>query len=272
MNRMWDKNDIIKLIEEYAPGFDPSEIPSGTIADVLGLDADGDAVKGSLDGKYVKIVDPIPLNTPLSDEQLNNLVQGCFVNGVMAGNLFNPVIFPAAENGTGGKWGIMFARPYPVGTHFLCLTYKYNQTTKHLSIGDYYPFTFYAHGLAIQDKKLPAYPANNASKVFACVNGTLTWKNPLFLHTIVFDVGLGQTFTIRLMSDSDTPCAVDGVSGNFAIADATFVNPVNMGSVVIIPFGANQITPDIYAFDSATGAFTDNITLASVTSDTVTLL
>ena len=175
MNRMWDKNDIIKLIEEYASGFDPSEIPEGVIDAVLGLNADGEAVKGNLDGKYVKIVDPIPLHTPLTDEQLDNIVQGCFVNGVMGGNMFNPVIFPAAEDGVGGKWGIMFARPYPLGTHFLCRVYHYNQSTKHLSFLNYFPFTFYMNGLAIQGEQLPTNPSNGSYKAFAFINNQLSW-------------------------------------------------------------------------------------------------
>ena len=103
-------------------------------------------------------------------------------------------------------------------------------------------------------------------------DGTLGWQegNGLYLHTIVFDIGLGQSFTIRIISDSATACAKDTTTGNFGIAGATFINRANMDNIVLRPFGANQFNPDVYAFDTETGTFSDQFTLVDVTSDTVT--
>ena len=133
MNRMWDKNDIIKLIEEYASGFDPSEIPEGVIDAVLGLNADGEAVKGNLDGKYVRKI-PAPVSTVLTEAEYEAFKAGTFINGTFAG-FVNPQLFPCGEDSTGTNLvGLLIAHYIgsnkPAGAIY---SYKIDKSTRQFS-------------------------------------------------------------------------------------------------------------------------------------------
>ena len=81
MKRMWDVNELIKLIRENR--LDPSTIQSGDIPQdgVLGISADNEVVKCDLFGKYVRIVNASDIPSPLTQEWIDIFKEGCFVNG-----------------------------------------------------------------------------------------------------------------------------------------------------------------------------------------------
>lgn len=284
MKRMVTDEQIIELIKKYAPGFDPSTIEAGDIPQdaVLGIE-DGEIVKGNLFGKYVRIMNA-PASTTLTEDQVKIFKEGVFVQGWFLG-LLNPIFFPCVTVAAGSTIrGLLIGTD---GTNEKISEYAINASNKISIVIDLFSTFPAANYIAIgrpvnmaisklSNKAFPAYPnaAQQSGKRYHFIldDGALTWHegNGLYLHSIVFDVGQGNTFTIRLISDSATTCALDAGTGNFTIPDSTFIQPANMGNVVIVPLDANKFAPDIYAFDSATGAFTDNITLASVTSDTVT--
>lgn len=180
-------------IQEYAPGFDPSKIPAGTIADILGLDADGDAVKGNLFGKYARVLTP-PGSTTLTDDYIEAITGGAFMNGVFL-SLTNSLYYPAIKiDEWGGYFGIVEGN---AGGDLTMTTYKINTTTKVISLNPstlssslvkFDPYlgritlrhAIFTDLISVNGKNVPAYPANTDSKVFACVNGTLRWiENPL---------------------------------------------------------------------------------------------
>lgn len=99
MKRMWDINELIRLINEYAPGFDPSAIENGTIADILGLDSDGGVVKGNLFGKYVRIVDSADFAAMDNTAKRTLFREGFFVSGTISGS-YNPIFLPATGVGS----------------------------------------------------------------------------------------------------------------------------------------------------------------------------
>lgn len=278
MKRMVTEEEIIKLIEEHAAPLDPSKIPDGDVSqtEIIGVDENDELVKGSLFGKYVRIITP-PESTTLTEAQFELFKGGVFVNGTFLG-VENPVFTPATLI-EGSYFGIII-HGNKLGVYYI------NPDTRQIAKQDQLHFNNGVLNITSQNlgvgvsgfvnfrgKTIPSYKTSTKRWTFIQeIGGDLTWRegNGLYLHTVVFDVGAGQSFTIRLISDSSTTCALDAGTGNFTIPGSTFIQPANMGNVVIVPLDANKFAPDIYAFDSATGAFTDNITLASVTSDTVT--
>ena len=283
MNRMFTKQEIIDLIEEHAPGFDPSAIEEGNIPQdaVLGIE-DGEVVKGSLQGKYVEIMPP-PESSTLTEEEQEKVKDGVFIEGDYA-NLKNPLFFPSGILSAGDRYfGVVCGTDLSdyEKNPLIFKSYMLGNASRLLGIGvDLFSIDPQGErvkilkGLEIYGKGFPNYPNNASGKTFHFTldDNSVTWHegNGLYLHTIVFDVGLSNTFTLRFISDSSSACELDTVNGNFHIPNATFIQPANMGNVVIVPLDANHFAPDIYAFNSTAGTFSDNITLASVTSDTVT--
>lgn len=272
MKRMVTAEEIIDLIKEH--GATPEQI--------------AEIVEELVTGHYVQVIDA-PESTTLTEEEFERVKEGVFVNGNFLG-LQNPVFYPAQKTGETTWKGIIMGTDTGAYHTFYVREYLVNSSrvisftsegSISLAIGTNAGGpstlgnsgkTFRAWLNTINNKALPNYPANTGRFTYKFINGTLTWQegNGLYLHSVVFDVSMGQSFTIRLISDSPDTCAVDSVSGNFTIPNATFIQPANMGHVVIRPFNETQFYPDIYAFDNTAGTFSDLITLASVTSDTVT--
>lgn len=61
MKRMYSREELIALIQEHAPKFDPSTIESGTMSDIVGLNSDGELVKNEISSGT--IVDALGLDS-----------------------------------------------------------------------------------------------------------------------------------------------------------------------------------------------------------------
>ena len=135
--------------------------------------------------------------------------------------------------------------------------------------------TIKASTLNVRGKDVPNYPSVQSGKSFHFVldNETLAWRegNGLYLHTVAFTVsGSSGNITLTILSDSATPIAFDADTGNIVAENSSFIQFANCGNFVFTRFGANGFNPAIYEFDTATGTFSNAITLATVDSDTVT--
>ena len=176
MNRMYSKEELIALIQQYAPGFDPSEIETGTIApdSIIGLDSDGDMVKGNLDGKYVKIIAP-PESTTLTDAQIELFKNGIFINGTFLG-LKNPQFFPCDTGYCG--WVISNAAIYPYAFNDHTIVIR-NWGRIILDPGDDAIETQafkISNALKIFGKSFPSYPNDDVhTYTLKLVAGVLTW-------------------------------------------------------------------------------------------------
>ena len=282
--------------EETDGEFVSETIYTATIYNVYGkniaIDAEGDATitdymegldPSDLYGKFVRIIDA-PTSTTLTDDLLEIFKEGVFVQGNFL-NMKNPLFFPAqvAYSDPTGFQGICIGVEHrgELGHEGTALHFYEINSSKAISkrntalFFDHNQSLLISSNLIIYEKTYPSYPTNQTDKKYHFVlnNRNLRWQegNGLYLHTITFNVSGGSdTFVIRIVSDSATACALDSVSGNFVIAGATCLVPSNMGNAVLTPFDANGFNPDIHLFDSATGAYSTAVTLASVESDVIT--
>ena len=130
MKRMYDEKEIEELIEEYAPGFDPSTIEEGTIAEVLGLDSLGALVKNTLNGKYVRIINA-PSSDTLSESEFEGFKEGIFIKGEYEG-LKNPIVGPASLLYDNAYHGTMIG-PTISANAATILAYTINKTTRNVT-------------------------------------------------------------------------------------------------------------------------------------------
>lgn len=275
--------------EETDGEFVPEPIYTATIYNVYGkniaIDAEGVASvtdftaypdMDALYGVFVRIINA-PTSTTLTDEQVDIIKEGVFVNGDFLG-LHNPVLCPGHADGY-FIYGTLIGEN-SIQSYTIFKPYERNlierKTQNYISWGATWNSLRVIVGgnFTINEKYYPTtYPASK-KKHFLMYDGGIDVKwhegNGLYLHTITFNVSGGTTFVIRIVSDSNTACALDSVSGNFVIAGATCLIPSNMGNAVLTPFDANGFNPDIHLFDSATGAYSTAVTLASVESDVIT--
>lgn len=285
MKKMYSEE---QLAEIASGALDPTSIPEGEIVDdgIVGINEDNELVKGSLFGKYVRVIDA-PEDGKFSQEEITSIKEGVFVNGRL-GNVFNPLLFPPYVYSVNEIRGVMISAVYGA-TGLEVLGYSIDTTTGAFSYGpSFVSFNLFGSSSnytmrlnyvsqisgKVTDRFLPTYPSETANKNYHPVlsNGTLVWEegNGLYLHTIVFNVSGGTTVTIKLVSDSNVGCVKDPISSNFVISGASCLIPSNMGSFVLTPFNENGFNPDIHAFNATTGAYSDLITLDSVASDTIT--
>lgn len=191
MKRMWSYEELAKLIEELAPGFDPSSIESGNVPQdaVVGVNGDGELVKGDLFGKYVKIIEA-PTSTTLTDGQYADIIGGTFINGTFLG-VTNPAFMPAELSGT-KYYGLCFGS---TSTYRSALwLYEVNGETKviRLGVNAVTPILWFQGGTIhigdagsngtqianltkLNDKFIPNYPASTGTFTLKCVDGVLTW-------------------------------------------------------------------------------------------------
>lgn len=169
MKKMYSEEQLA----EIAGGqLDPSEIPSGEIVDdgIVGINEDDKLVKGSLFGKYVRIINASDLSSPLTAEQVEILKQGVFVNGNYAG-FINPVIFP-------------FERTYSTGFimgrggdgHSKISVYNITSSNVFQILVDRF-ISYYNYRQWLFGNQYPSLPQDQTDKTYALklVNGTLTW-------------------------------------------------------------------------------------------------
>ena len=165
MRKMYSENQIIELIQKFAPEVTPEDIQK--------MFNDGDV---SLDGKYVKVIDA-PSSTNLTDEQIALFEEGVFINGTYL-SLLNPVFFPAYSS-EGSARGIAIGNTSG-GNTFVIKGYYINKSNKTISTpsGNPLVISVTSNNSSItnfNNKSVPAYPSPTGTFVLKSVNGTLTW-------------------------------------------------------------------------------------------------
>ena len=161
MRKMFSKGQIKELVQQA--------INSGDID-----------VATELIGKYVRIMDA-PSSTTLSNEQVNQIIEGVFINGSFLG-LSNPVLFPAQYNEGGNdyrgyltsidQYGRMLIKTYNINSS------KVISTTEAIVISPTGQTTIANLG-SVNSKSIPSYPSSTGSFTLKCVDGVLTWVEDL---------------------------------------------------------------------------------------------
>lgn len=196
MRHMFSKEQLIKLIQQYAQEITPeaieeilSALESGTLASLIGLDAENGLVKQGvmemLAGKAVRIM-PAPTSTTLTAEQILQIHDGAFIDGNFLG-FYNPIIFPTGEYGDKNYGMIMGRTNYgaDIKVYFIGadnVISIYGDSYLHFDMG-YSKLILYnselTQGVRIKGKDLPNYPSSSAIRQFICRKGTLAWYEPV---------------------------------------------------------------------------------------------
>ena len=148
MRRMYSKNQIEAIIQKA--------INSGDIDTAT-----------ALIGKYVRIMEA-PSSTTLNDEQIEQILEGCFIEGTFL-SLINPVFLPVGGETENVYYGLIL---HGSGTSAYYITKATKAITK-------YPATTGRWELSnisnVNGKSIPSYPASTGTFVLKCVDGVLTW-------------------------------------------------------------------------------------------------
>lgn len=237
MKRMHTEKEIEAIAEEAGGGFDPAVIPEGEITQggIIGVNADGEAVKGDLFGKYVRITNA-PSSHILTDQEFEAFKDGTFIKGVLFG-LYNPVIYPFGEAEDGNYYGFAMGIDDTFKVKTVLRGYAINKTTKQLSakkifidcLNNTNSMNIYGEPLSINGKVFPNYPWPWDDKSFTLkmVNGTLTWTEGigLYLHNLTFTDSTNATRYLSVITDSRTPFEIVSGTGPTLIqcANASFI-------------------------------------------------
>lgn len=153
MRRMYSENQLIKEIQENSMSQED--------------------VEEMVVGKYVKII-PAPESTTLSDDQINDIIKGTFLNANFL-NLINPVFFPARSvSGDAFYQGIVIA--YQSAGSPIIGMYQINRTSKVIQIMSASTKVINLNSIeSFNGKSVPAYPSSTGVFVLKCDNGTLKW-------------------------------------------------------------------------------------------------
>lgn len=110
---------------------------------------------------------PAPQSTTLTDEEVEEIKLGVFIEGTIAG-FNNPILLPSGES-ENSYYGMLL---YGNGI----ASYYINKATKGFNI---YSASQGRNNLnsvsTINGKTLPQYPSNTGTFVLKCIDGTLTW-------------------------------------------------------------------------------------------------
>ena len=126
-------------------------------------------VKPILDTHYVKIL-PAPESTTLTDEQIDMIKGGTFVEGEFIG-FKNPVLLPPRETEE-YLVGIIMG-DFESGSVNAITTYRITKATKVIQASS---GSFNIAQLSyVNGKRIPDYPASTGTFVLKSVDGVLTW-------------------------------------------------------------------------------------------------
>ena len=146
MRRMFSKEQLIKLIQD-------NSLSQEEVVELLV-------------GKYVRIMEA-PESTTLTDEQIDQIKEGVFINGTFL-TLKNPVLFPPFEVSSTLRGMIM--SQVNIGVYEINLSTKVisyvAESTQRVGLSSVY---------SLNGKPIPAYPSSSGTFILKCVNGTLTW-------------------------------------------------------------------------------------------------
>jgi len=159
---MFSENQLEELIKKYAPEIKPEDIQ-----DMF------DEGEVSLGGKYVRIMGA-PTSTTLTNEQVEQIQEGVFINGNFLGYK-NPILLPFGTQSYNVNYGIIIGVDTSTGRITEFATY-YIDSDKKITKGNVFlSMNGYNSKMNIQGKQIPAYPSDTGTFTLKMVNGTLTW-------------------------------------------------------------------------------------------------
>lgn len=219
----------VKVDDVYA---NAAKIAAGNVPQdgVLGIDANNNIVKGSLFGKYVRIIEP-PTSDTLTEEEYEIIKEGVFMRGIYL-NYKNPLFTPGYEEIAGGAYalvGLVLSVHESAGQREAIIGhYSISQSTRKITITKMLIFsgrygslqlvaspTIIDSNFRLYGKAVPAYPtsAQQAGKNFhyALNNGSLAWQEQLYGPSVtdnsiteltyekisVINVAADRTFTLK---------------------------------------------------------------------------
>lgn len=214
---------IIELIQKYAPKGDT--LPSVT-------SADNEKVLEVLNGawgtgrKKVNVMNA-PSSTTLTDEQVTQIIHGCFINGISLG-YHNPVFFPAVNSqegvmaGEGNVAAGLDFRNYTIDSSTKVISLRPTSTGV-LSINKIQGVLLDGK-VEIKGKQLPSYSADTAVGQFICRKGRLEWYVPVAQDnitsgdTIALDSSLGKALIDHLEVEiNGFRARYEYTSGNYVV-------------------------------------------------------
>lgn len=148
MRKMFSKNQIKDIIQKA--------INSGDIDTAT-----------SLIGKYVRIMEA-PSSTTLNDEQIEQILEGCFIEGTFL-SLINPVFLPVGGETENVYYGLIL---HGSGTSAYYITKSTKAITKYPNTTGRWELSNISN---VNGKSIPSYPANTGTFTLKCVDGVLTW-------------------------------------------------------------------------------------------------
>lgn len=193
MRRMYSENQLIALIEQYGGQVTPEDIQE--------MFDDG---KVSLDGKYVKVIVAPSDNKNLTDDEVNNIKGGCFINGSFLGYR-NPVIFPYRSFVGGAFTGMIIGQADYNSSCFIRIYYMSKVNNKwEISLYGTPQIEIFPNSIKIMGKEYPSYPSNSTVGHFIWRKGVLQWYTPTAQDgitsgdTIAVDSNLGKALIDHL--------------------------------------------------------------------------
>ena len=126
----------------------------------------GDAVKQLLVGSYVRIMNA-PASTTLTEDELNQVLEGCFVEGTFL-TIKNPVFMPPRDEGTNYR-GVVLGEDKVGAYNIVKSTGVITLLSSSVGVVELQSMR------SINGKSIPSYPASTGTFVLKCIDGVLTW-------------------------------------------------------------------------------------------------
>lgn len=122
--------------------------------------------KTEADLKYFKHISA-PASTTLTDEEINQIIKGCIIDGSFL-TFSNVVIFPPSEESS-------LYRGFFIAQNNLGM-YQIVKSTKQITLASSSSQFIYLRSVySFNGKPVPAFPSSSGTFVLKCVDGILTW-------------------------------------------------------------------------------------------------
>lgn len=137
-------------------------------------------------GKKVNVIDA-PTSTTLTDDQINIIKEGIFINGIFLG-YHNPILTPSFSQDEDQPYmGFIIGKTNETYSRSVITQYSINRSTKEISVQSSYGIISMGYRRLedrniqisylgkVNGKEIPSYPANTGTFTLKCVDGVLTW-------------------------------------------------------------------------------------------------
>lgn len=222
--------------------------PLGGYSDFLNkIDIDG-VIYGIPTGNYVKYISP-PEDTVLTDEELQNFINGVFINGNFVG-FKNPVFFPCGDD-ENYWYGIVIGSR--VGTYTSKIkNFVISKETKTINVDTNFDSVMLENIYQLNGRSLPNYPSspNYRRKLCYNTNNTLSWEQDIVVrHNVTLEINSNSWLTFIIINDNGAP--ITDISEvledkNQLIGGTAVLNDgYSVKAVTVASFGEGDLAIDI---------------------------